>query len=67
MYRCWDSSATVYEVGASEAAYRHDRAAAEQATELDPFSGLFSRRWNQADGGRLVVHHADCEFVCHDS
>ena len=67
MYRRGDASAAVNEVGARELVDVDYRAAAKQAAKLDPFTGFFSGSGNKADGGCLVVDHADRHFVGHDA
>jgi hypothetical protein len=46
--------------------YWHDRGAAQEAAEVHPFTGLFTRYGNDPYRGGFMVHHADGHFIGND-
>lgn len=66
MNRRGDASAAPYEIDGGEAVDGHDGRASQEAAELYGVADASTGHGDDADGGRLVIHHADCHLVGDD-
>src|SRR6266404_3715414 len=66
VHRCRNPTTAANKLIGRKTIHRHDRRAAQQTAELNHLANLAAGHRNDAHGGGLVVHHADCHLVSDD-